>query len=245
MALSIPKSLVLFAFNLLIYARYIRFADEQSQQLNWFSLGSVFFFIWRVFMLTSRILALGLFASYFTRFVFVVVGIHFAASYILLWRQECEYFEGEPFKQRFFRCAIAYVHVFCFFPLEGKNTRKWGYPYYILTLIENLVMILWWTFVTNYGAKFRVAMLVTELVTFLIGLISLILFYRCFHPSVHSTVDIARDETDAAGRYSALKMIYKRAQWPTRHGKAYSNEAVSAVNISSLDIESTGDGCNI
>ena len=230
-ALSIPKSLALFAFNLLIYARYIRLADEESRQLNWCSLGSLFFFIWRLFMLTSRILALALFASYFTRFVFVVVGIHFVASFALLWRQECEYFEGEPIKQTFFRCAIAYVHVFCFFPLEGKNTRMWGYPYYALILIENVIMVIWWTLVTDYDLKFRVVMLTTEWGTFLIGLIALILFYRLFHPAMNST-EVGTDETDGAGRKSALKIIYKRARWERK--EMDNNETNTAKNISTF-----------
>lgn len=224
-ALSIPKSLVLFAFNLLVYARYIRLADEDSQQLNWCSLGSLFFFIWRLFMLTSRILALALFASYFAPYVFVVVAIHFVASYALLWRQECEYFEGEPIKQKFFRFAIAYLHVFCFFPLEGKDTRRFGYPYYVLTLIENVVMVIWWTFVTEYGFEFKVAMLITEGGTFLIGVLSLMLFYRYFHPSAVTS----RDEVDAK-KYSALKIFYKRAQWEKREHKSR-NGGVSVVNI--------------
>lgn len=193
-------------------------------------------------MLTSRILALALFASYFTRFVFVVVGIHFAASYAMLWRQECEYFEGEPMKQRFFRCAIAYVHVFCFFPLDGKNTRKWGYPYYILILIENVVMVLWWTLVTDYSLKFRVAMLATEWGTFLIGVVALVLYYRSFHPSLNST-ETDRDETDG-GRHSPLKLIYKRARWETRKDNN-SRLTSSIVNIGAFDNDSRGTGSDV
>ena len=210
-ALSIPKSLALFAFNLLIYARYIRVADTESNQLNWCSVGSMLYFIWRLFMLTSRILALAVFASHFKRFVFVIVGIHFAASYVLLWRQECEYFEGEPIKQRVFRCAIAYVHIFCFFPLEGKNTRKWGYPFYILTLIENSAMVLLWNFLTRYGVKFRIAMLTTEWVTFVVGIVSLVLFYRCFHPSLNT--DETRPDDVDSGSHNRVKSLYKRARW--------------------------------
>lgn len=140
-------------------------------------------------MLTSRILALALFASHFTRFVFVVAGIHFILSYALLWRQNCEYFEGAPIKQKLFRCAIAYVHMFCFFPLEGKNTRKWGYPYYIVTFIENSAIVLLWNFVASYNLKFRITMLTAEWTTFAIGIASLVLFYRCFHPSSYLTTE--------------------------------------------------------
>ena len=201
-ALSIPKSLALFAFNLLVYARYIRVADQDSHQLPWCSVGSLLYFIWRLFMVTSRILALAVFASYYRRFVFVVAGIHFAASYALLWRQQCEYFEGMPIKQKFFRFAIAYVHMFCFFPLEGKNTRKWGYPYYTVTLIEDSVLVLLWTFVTSYSLKFRIGILAAEWGTFFIGIVSLILFYRRFHPS-SNTAEMRVDNITKAGKDSA------------------------------------------
>ena len=227
-ALSIPKSLALFAFNLLIYARYIRVADTESNQLNWCSVGSMLYFIWRLFMLTSRILALAVFASHFTRFVFVIVGIHFAASYVLLWRQECEYFEGEPIKQRVFRCAIAYVHIFCFFPLEGKNTRKWGYPFYILALIENSAMVLLWNFLTSYGVKFRIAMLTTEWVTFVVGIVSLVLFYRCFHPSLNT--DETRPDDVDLGSHKRVKSLYKRARWELNSNEN-STEAVTVTTI--------------
>lgn len=232
-ALSIPKSLVLFSFNLLIYARYIRLADRESHQLKWFSLGALFFFLWRLFMLASRILALALFASCSRPYVFVVVGIHFLVSYVLLWRQECEYFESQPIKQKFFRCAIAYVHVFCFFPLEGKDTRRFGYPYYVLVLIENIVMVTWWTFVTTeYSLQFKIAMVLAECLTFFTGIVSLTLFYRCFHPSAAS----AREELDAGPRISTLKIMYKRAQWERReHKKEIST--VTAMNNQTFDHE--------
>jgi len=232
-ALSIPKSLVLFSFNLLIYARYIRLADRESHQLKWLCLGALFFFLWRLFMLASRILALALFASCSRRYVFVVVGIHFLVSYVLLWRQECEYFESQPIKQKFFRCAIAYVHVFCFFPLEGKDTRRFGYPYYVLVLIENIVMVTWWTFVTTeYSLQFKIAMVLAECLTFFTGIVSLTLFYRCFHPSAAS----AREELDAGPRFSTLKIMYKRAQWERReHKKEIST--VTAMNNQTFDHE--------
>ncbi|XP_078349287.1 XK-related protein 6-like [Oculina patagonica] len=232
-ALSIPKSLALFAFNLLIYARYIRVADEESRQLNWCSAGSLLYFLWRLFMLTSRILALAVFASHFTRFVFIVVAIHFAASYALLWRQECEYFEDEPVKQKFFRFAIAYVHMFCFFPLEGKNTRKWGYPYYILNLIEDTVMVLLWNFLTSYDLKFRIVILTTEWGTFLIGIVSLVLFYRCFHPSLN-TAEMRQDEIDL-GRKTNVKTQYKRARWKVNsNGNSSTAMAVRTINFSTV-----------
>ena len=190
------KSLALFSFHLLNYARYIRVADEESCQLNWISAGSLLYFLWRLFMLASRILALALFASYFTRLVFVVVGLHFVACYIMLCRQECEYFEEEPMKQRFFRCAISYVHVFCFFPLEGKNTRKWGIPYYLLTFLENGVMVLLWNFVAEYNRTFRTIAISTESATFFIGLLALLSFYCCFHPS-HRNDNAKLDDLDS------------------------------------------------
>ena len=188
-------------------------------------------------MLTSRILALAVFASHFSHFVFIVVGIHFAASCALLWKQECEYFEGEPVKQTFFRFAVAYVHMFCFFPLEGKNIRKWGYPYYILTLIEDSVMVLMWYFLTSYDLKFRMVILTTEWGTFLIGIISLVLYYRCFHPSLNTcTTEMRSDEMDFGREARArVKTRYKRARWELNsNDNSRTATAVKMINFYSV-----------
>jgi len=188
LAINIIKSLALFAFSLLSFCRFLRLGNDQSQLLELFSLASVFHFSWRLFMLVSRVLALALFASNFKHFVFVVVGIHFLFSYFLLRRQEDNYFKEGSFRDILFRCAFSCINVFCFFPLEGKRTRNWGIPYYLATFIENSIMVLLWYFLSDFDKVFKMIMLIVEWGAFLLGLVSVLLYYGVFHPSLKRKV---------------------------------------------------------
>ena len=183
-AMNVIKSLALFAFSLLSFCRLLRLGSEQSQLLEVFSLASVFHFSWRLFMLVSRILALVLFASNFQHFVFVAVGIHLLFSYFLLRRQPDKYFEEGSLRDILLRCAFICINVFCFFPLEGERTRNWGIPYYLMTFTENSIMVLLWYFLSDFDKRFKMIMLITEWGTFLLGLVSVLLYYGVFHPSL-------------------------------------------------------------
>ena len=132
-------------------------------------------------MLVSRILALVLFASNFKHFVFVVVGIHLLFSYFLLRQQKDYYFEGLV-RDILLRCAFICINLFCFFPLEGQRTRNWGIPYYLVTFIENSIMVLLWYFLSDFEKVFKV--IITEWGAFLLGLVSMLLYYGVFHPSL-------------------------------------------------------------
>ena len=197
-AINVIKSLALFAFSLLSFCRFLRLGNEQSQWLEVFSLASVFHFSWRLFMLVSRILALVLFASNFQHFVFVAVGIHLLFSYFLLRRQPDKYFEEGSLRDILLRCAFICINVFCFFPLEGERTRKWGIPYYLMTFTENSIMVLLWYFLSDFDKRFKMIMLITEWGTFLLGLVSLLLYYGVFHPSLKVRKNTVRTDTGDA-----------------------------------------------
>ena len=198
-AINIVKSLALFAFSLLSFCRFLRLGNEKNQLLELLSLASLFHFSWRLFMLVSRILALVLFASNFQQFVFVVVGVHLLFSYFLLSRQKNDYFREEgSLRDILLRCAFICINVFCYFPLEGERTRKWGIPYYLVTFIENSIMVLLWYFLSDFDKVFKMIMLITEWGAFLLGLVSVLLYYGIFHPSkVRKNKEKTSDDGDA------------------------------------------------
>ena len=137
-------------------------------------------------MLVSRILVLVLFASSFKHFVFVVVGIHLLFSYFLLRGQEDNYFKKGSLRDILLRCAFTCINVFCFFPLDGERTRNWGILYYVVTFTENSIMTIMMLLCGNVCSdfvRFKIIMLITEWGAFLVGLVSLLLYYGAFHPS--------------------------------------------------------------
>ena len=186
LAVNIIKSFALFAFSLLSFCRFLRLGHENSEILELFSFASVLHLSWRLFMLVSRILVLVLFASSFKHFVFVVVGIHLLFSYFLLRGQKDNYFEKGSLKDILLRCAFTCISVFCFFPLDGERTRNWGILYYVVTFTENCIMTIMMLLCGNFCSdfvRFKVIMLIIEWGAFLIGLVSLLLYYGAFHPS--------------------------------------------------------------
>ena len=212
-AINVVKSLALFAFSLLSFCRFLRLGNEDSKLLELFSLASLFHFSWRLFMLVSRILALVLFASNFQQFVFVVVGVHLLFSYFLLRGQPDDYFEEGSLRDILLRCAFICINVFCFFPLEGERTRNWGIPYYLVTFIENSIMVLLWYFLSDFGKVFKMIMLITEWGAFLLGLVSVLLYYSIFHPSIKSRKNTVRtDAPDAQLQRTTLSLNVMQLQ---------------------------------
>lgn len=197
-AINIMKSLVLFAYSLLSFCRYLRLGNEQSKLLELFSFASFFHFSWRLFMLVARILALVLFAASFTYWVFVVVGIHLLFSYSLLHGQPDNYFGEGSLRDILLRFAFTCINVFCFFPLAGDHTRKWAMPYYAVTFIENSILVLLWYFLSDFDKVLKMIMLITEWGTFLLGLVSVLLYYGVFHPSLKDRNNVLRTDGSAA-----------------------------------------------
>lgn len=184
--INMIKSLVLFAFSLLNFVRCLRLGNENSELLELFSWASFLHCAWRLFMLVARILALVLFANRFKHLVFVIVGFHFLFSFFLLLGQPNNYFKKGSARDRLLRCAFTCINTFCFFPLAGEKTRRWAIPYYVMTFVENSVMVLLWYFYSDFGQFFKVVMLATAWGTFLIGFVSVLLYYGVFHPSIRS-----------------------------------------------------------
>ena len=190
LAVNILKSLVLFSFSLLSFCRFLRLGNENCELLDLFSFAAVFHLSWRLFMLVSRILVLVLFASSFKHFVFVVVGIHLLFSYFLLRGQEYNYFKKGSLRDILLRCAFTCIKVFCFFLLDGERTRNWGILYYVVTFTENSIMTIMMLLCGNVCSefvRFKIIMLITEWGAFLVGLVSLLLYYGVFHPSKNTS----------------------------------------------------------
>ena len=182
--LNIMKSLLLFALSHLSFTRSIRKSNKESSQLGWVSWGSVTLYLWRLFMLVSRILALALFASIFKEYTFVLVGLHYVLFFGILQKQQCEYFENNSVKQNLFKLAVAYVHIFSFFPLVPNNTRNWGLIYYVITFLENTAMVVLWAVYTDFGLTFMTVVVVAEGTSFALGVVALVLYHCCFRPSL-------------------------------------------------------------
>ena len=86
--------------------------------------------------------------------------------------------------QYFVRALMSYIHLFCFFCLEGVRTIRWAVKYYILTFIEILIFSLLWFTNTTRLLPLRVEMagFIVIYLFFSLGLIMMSIYYRFLHP---------------------------------------------------------------
>ncbi|KAJ7358855.1 hypothetical protein OS493_020692 [Desmophyllum pertusum] len=124
------------------------------------------------------------FATEFKLWFFLALFIHFFVVLAFLTRHEVYFFPGNNWKQHFFRAVMSYIHLFCFFCLEGVRTIRWAVKYYILAFIENLVFsVLWYTNSTRYlPLRVELAGLIVIYMSFFAGLFMMIIYYKFLHP---------------------------------------------------------------
>ena len=198
---TIIKSLIFFSYSLLNFAVNIRQSKEDAALLNWISWASVLYFFWRLFMIIARLQAFALFANVFKELVFVTVAVHLIFSCFLIFLQKDDYFSPRSVGDILFRSVFCCINIFCFFPLEGKRTRRWAIPHYMLIFVENSVFTLMWYLYSEFSKTFKITMLIVSWATFSLGIVSLLLYYGFFHPSVtanprENTANCATTEDD-------------------------------------------------
>ena len=115
---------------------------------------------------------------------FLALLIHFFIVLTFLSRHEVYFFPGNKWKQHFFRVLTSYIHLFCFFALEGVQTICWAAKYYILTFIEILIFsLLWFTNSTRLlPLRLEIAGFIVIYLFFALGLIMMSIYYRFLHP---------------------------------------------------------------
>ncbi|XP_068729417.1 XK-related protein 6-like [Montipora capricornis] len=180
--LSICFSFFSYSRATVNYISCLRDSKRHKGQLRWYGYLSIW--SWRAFMIVSRILILVFFATEFKLWFFVAMSLHFVIVLFFLEHHEVYFFPDSKYKQQFFRVVMSYIHLFCFFCLEGSRTYKWAVKYYILGFIEIITFsILWFTNTTRLLPwQIEVAGFVVIYMFFALGLLMMTTYYRFLHP---------------------------------------------------------------
>ena len=180
--LSIFFSFISYSRAVVNYISCLRDSKRHKGQLRWY--GYLSMWLWRAFMIISRILALVFFATEFKLWFFLALFLHFVIVLVFLSRHAVYFFPGNKWMQYFVRALIAYIHLFCFFCLEGVRTIRWAVKYYILTFIEILIFsLLWFTNSTRLlPLRLEIAGFIVIYLFFSLGLIMMSIYYRFLHP---------------------------------------------------------------
>lgn len=180
--ISICFSFISYSRALVNYIMCLRDSKRHKGRLRWY--GYLSMWLWRAFMIISRILVLVFFSSAFRGWFFLVFAIHYVLVFLLLGRHEVNFFPGHTCKQYFFRAIVAYIHIFCFFSLEGVRTISWACKYYLMTFAENMILTLLWYFnsTKHLNYKLELAGLIVVFLFYLAGLAIMCVYYKYLHP---------------------------------------------------------------
>ncbi|XP_028411968.1 uncharacterized protein LOC114534698 [Dendronephthya gigantea] len=181
-ALSACFSLISLASSIVSYSKAQRDASKNKGKMTWWAFACQI--AWRITMVASRIVTLVLFASVYTSWIFLFICLHwFLMAFWIRW-QKPSFGSKNKILKFMFPIVVGFIYVFCFFNVKDGFTRKRLILFYALMFVENCVLMgAWLPYRHEYGVVF-VAALGTVFGGFFIGVIALVLYYHCYHPSL-------------------------------------------------------------
>ena len=195
------------AFCVTTYHRCLRsfLPDKAPQRVG----SSVVYFLWNLLLLSSRLVALALFASVLPCFIFT----HFFCSWLVLffcaWRSGTEFMES-PGGEWTYRATVGLIWYFDWFNVvEGKTrNRTLLYHSYVLLDISILCGVWCWK-MTSDPPYFVIPPLYAAITAasvvalYVLGLLLKIAYYKRFHPNLRreelrgdSSERLQGDQTD-------------------------------------------------
>ncbi|XP_041484934.1 XK-related protein 4-like [Lytechinus variegatus] len=185
-ATSAIVSLLSLCFSLGIYQKALRdnleYSDPQAHKGKLSYGHVVLLIVWRLFTITSRVLAMALFGSIYEWWVFVLAAAHWAVMTAWLIWQDTSFHESK-YDEIPFDAVIGIVHIFCFFNMKEGPTRYRAIIFYVIVFIENTVMFgFWYAETDSQEERYGLPALVFVWGGFFVGIFFMLLYYYCFHP---------------------------------------------------------------
>ena len=214
---------------------------ERKPRLTW--TGYFLIIFWHLSMIVGRGIAFALFASTFGGYIFLIVGVHYLAMvYWMYWQQanvlihSSEDYDArsrgavnDAIKRRSIRscldprnhmCSnygmefvIAAFNIFFHFKIKEGGSVETLVPFYMLSFVENTIMIFLWYFARDFGIYtwYAIPSIVTVFVSFAIGMIFLGIYYYKFQP--HKQTNLEPDpDLDHPTLTSTLSRMYLQKQ---------------------------------
>ncbi|KPM06816.1 XK-related domain containing protein 1 [Sarcoptes scabiei] len=197
--ISIFLSLFSICWALSSFNKNIRVEKIHKLVLTWF--GVIFQFLWRIGTITSRIVALTVYAVLYKQWLFVVIILHWFSMFLWLMSPHMfrnnivddqeqsndleDYHRKKQSKRNRFinSLSLAWVYVFCYVNMDDSRSRYRLLAFYATMFLENILLLSISMFFDNRLAISWYSRLAIFLVIgcFLIGLGFMWIYYRFFH----------------------------------------------------------------
>ena len=184
---AIATSILSLAYTVLAFATSDRASGKKRRVIL---PAHISLTLWYFCTLTSRIIALALFAFTHGYFVFVVMGAHWFISLVLLLIQRTtfcsESSSARPEKKRYyleipFDVIAACVFQFAYFNAKRGKSRFMLLFYHVLVLVENAIMVSLF-YIVHSSLSYSVAALTVVIGLYAVGIAFMVTYYLMFHP---------------------------------------------------------------
>ena len=212
---------------------------EKRQRLSWAGYFTIIF--WHLFMIVARGLAFSLFATLYGAYVFLIVGVHYLAMVYWTYWQQARVFKRRPedledrlrcgpeqaswkkwvvFPCQWSLCAnfgiefvVAAFNVFFHFKIRDGRAIVTLIPFYLLSFLENSIMILLWYFGRDLSVDlwYHIPAIVTVFGGFAAGIVLMTCYYLCCQPSGKPSLEPDRSLTHPT-MTSTLNRMYEMKQ---------------------------------
>ena len=178
---STALSLFSVCWALASFSKNVRRHNVHRLVLTW--LGVIFQFVWRLGTITSRSLALTVYATLYGYWVFLVIALHWVSMFLWLISPK-NVFHGEKMpvvKKVAFSMLIAFCYIFCYINLQEINARQKMVAFYLTMLLENTLLISVWLGTLREVRWYQHPVTAVVFLAFLLGILFMALYYRHFH----------------------------------------------------------------
>lgn len=141
---SCTLSLFSVCWALASFSKNVRIQNVHRLVLTW--LGVIFQFLWRLGTVTARVASLTVYASVYSHWVFLVIGLHWVSMFLWLISPK-NVFHGEHItraRKIAMAALIAFVYVFAYINLQEMNHRQKMFIFYFVMFLENSLLVSLW-----------------------------------------------------------------------------------------------------
>ncbi|GFR23749.1 XK-related protein 7 [Trichonephila clavata] len=244
--ISAIACIISLSWGIAAYSKAMRNLRLDKEKLSWW--GLLFQSMWRIGMVSARIISMVLFAVIYGHWLFVGIGLHWLIMIMWIFYQKTD-FCTTWWEERLYNCVVGVIYCFCYFNIKDGKARYRMTMYYFITVLENICVILAFYFSETYSHNFRDFLALLVPAGILIGLVCMLLYYRFFHPSGpiiiftgnQSTVkndNVRNDKLEIKSNFCTLKTCRKLVEITDENKEldAAFNDMEKNVNISNVSL---------
>ncbi|XP_012709501.2 XK-related protein 8 [Fundulus heteroclitus] len=198
--LKMLGSLSAVAFCVTTHHRCLRsFLPEKKNQKP---VSSIVYFLWNLLLLSSRIVALALFASVEPCFIFTHFFCSWLVFFFFAWRSNTDFMET-PAGEWLYRATLGLIWYFNWFNAVDGKTRNQSVAYHACMLLDVSVLCgVWYWRMSSDPPHHELSCLQAAIIAsavvavYVLGLVCRIIYYLFFHPKLYKQ-DLTGNEPHA------------------------------------------------